>query len=60
MDEPTAALGVEQTHEVLRLIDKLRSRGKTVIVISHNLCQVFDIADAISVMYHGKMGESDR
>ena len=55
MDEPTAALGVEQTREVLRLIDNLRSRGKTVIVISHNLRQVFDIADTISVMYHGEM-----
>jgi ABC-type sugar transport system ATPase subunit len=55
MDEPTAALGVEQTQEVLRLIDTLRSRGKTVILISHNLAQIFEIADQISVMYHGEM-----
>jgi ABC-type sugar transport system ATPase subunit len=55
MDEPTAALGIEQTREVLRLIDNLRSRGKTVIVISHNLRQIFDIADHISVMFHGEM-----
>jgi D-xylose transport system ATP-binding protein len=55
MDEPTAALGVEQTHEVLRLIDALRSRGKAVIVISHNLVQVFDVADRVAVMYHGEM-----
>lgn len=55
MDEPTAALGVEQTREVLRLINNLRSRGKTVIIISHNLRQVFEIADQISVMYHGEM-----
>jgi ABC-type sugar transport system ATPase subunit len=55
MDEPTAALGVEQTQEVLGLIDTLRSRGKTVIVISHNLSQVFEISDQISVMFHGEM-----
>ncbi len=55
MDEPTAALGVEQTREVLRLIDTLRSRGKTVIIISHNLVQIFEVADYISVMFHGEM-----
>ncbi|MDF1516152.1 MAG: ATP-binding cassette domain-containing protein, partial [Anaerolineae bacterium] len=55
MDEPTAALGVEQTEEVLNLIDSLRERGKTVIVISHNISQVFEIADQISVMYQGNM-----
>jgi ABC-type sugar transport system ATPase subunit len=60
MDEPTAALGVEQTREVLRLIDTLRQRGKTVIIISHNLAQVFEIADQISVMYHGEMIGSRR
>ncbi len=60
MDEPTAALGVEQTREVLRLIDTLRSRGKTVIVISHNLSQIFKIADQISVMFHGEMAGTRR
>ena len=60
MDEPTAALGVEQTKEVLRLIDSLRSRGKTVIVISHNLAQLFEISDHISVMFHGEMVGSKR
>ena len=55
MDEPTAALGVEQTQEVLHLIDTLRSRGNTVIVISHNLSQVFEVSDQISVMFHGEM-----
>lgn len=55
MDEPTAALGVEQTKEVLRLINNLRERGKTIIIISHNIRQIFDIADYISVMYHGEM-----
>ena len=60
MDEPTAALGVEQTREVLRLIDELRKRGKTIIIISHNLRQIFDVADQISVMYHGEMAGSRR
>jgi ABC-type sugar transport system ATPase subunit len=55
MDEPTAALGVEQTEEVLNLIRNLRERGKTVIVISHNISQVFEISDQISVMFQGNM-----
>ncbi len=55
MDEPTAALGVEQTMEVLQLIETLRARGKTVIFISHNLTQVFQVSDRISVMFHGRM-----
>jgi len=55
MDEPTAALGVEQTQEVLQLIDTLRAQGKTIILISHNIQQVFEIADYISVMFHGDL-----
>lgn len=55
MDEPTAALGVEQTSEVLQLIQALAKRGKTVILISHNLQQVFEIADQVTVMFHGEM-----
>lgn len=55
LDEPTAALGVEQTQEVLRLIETLRTNGKTVILISHNLSQVLEISDWISVMFHGEM-----
>jgi ABC-type sugar transport system ATPase subunit len=55
MDEPTAALGVEQTKEVLQLIETLRSQGRTVILISHNISQVFQVADQISVMFHGEM-----
>jgi ABC-type sugar transport system ATPase subunit len=60
LDEPTAALGVEQTQEVLRLIETLRSNGKTVILISHNLSQVMEISDWISVMFHGEMVGSRR
>lgn len=55
LDEPTAALGVEQTQEVLQLIHTLRKRGKTVIFISHNIAQVFEVSDRISVMFHGEM-----
>jgi D-xylose transport system ATP-binding protein len=60
MDEPTAALGVEQTREVLHLIETLRERGKTVILISHNLSQVMEVADWISVMFHGEMVGTQR
>ena len=55
MDEPTAALGVEQTSEVLQLIQALAKSGKTVILISHNLQQVFEIADQVTVMFHGEI-----
>ena len=55
MDEPTAALGVAQTRMVLDLIKTLSSRGVAVIVISHNLVDVFEVADRIAVLYLGRM-----
>lgn len=55
MDEPTAALGVEQTREVLQLIENLRSQGRTVVLITHNMSQVFQVADQVSVMFRGEM-----
>ncbi len=55
MDEPTAALGVAQTAMVLGLIESLRSRGIAVLVISHNLIDVFQVADRIAVLYLGRM-----
>jgi D-xylose transport system ATP-binding protein len=55
MDEPTAALGVAQTTMVLQLIKKLASRGVAVIVISHNLNDVFEVADRIAVLYLGTL-----
>ena len=55
MDEPTAALGVAQTQQVLELIKRLSSQGTAVIVISHNLNDVFEVADQISVLYLGRM-----
>jgi ABC-type sugar transport system ATPase subunit len=55
MDEPTAALGVSQTELVLSLITRLASRSHGVIVISHNLNDVFQVADRIAVVYLGRM-----
>jgi ABC-type sugar transport system ATPase subunit len=55
MDEPTAALGVSQTELVLGLITQLASRGHAVIVISHNLTDVFRVADRLAVLYLGRL-----
>ncbi|MFN8442957.1 MAG: ATP-binding cassette domain-containing protein [Caldilineaceae bacterium] len=54
LDEPTAALGVEQQHKVNELIANLKSEGKTVLVISHNLEHVFAVADRLVVLRRGK------
>jgi D-xylose transport system ATP-binding protein len=54
LDEPTAALGVPQTKLVLELIGRLRERGLGVVVISHNLSNVFEVADRIVVLRLGK------
>lgn len=53
LDEPTAALGVEQTLQVKDLIRRLRENGLAVVVISHNLADVFDVSDRIIVMRLG-------
>jgi ABC-type sugar transport system ATPase subunit len=55
MDEPTAALGVSQTELVLSLITRLAQRGHAVIVISHNLNDVFQVADRFAVLYLGRL-----
>jgi ABC-type sugar transport system ATPase subunit len=55
MDEPTAALGVAQTRMVLDLIKTLAGRGVAVIVVSHNLNDVFEVADRIAVLYLGRL-----
>jgi ABC-type sugar transport system ATPase subunit len=55
MDEPTAALGVSQTAMVLDLIGRLARSGIGVIVISHNLVDVFQVADRIAVLYLGRL-----
>ena len=56
LDEPTAALGVAQTAQVLDLITRLRERGLAVIVISHNLADVFAVTDRVEVLRLGRNG----
>jgi D-xylose transport system ATP-binding protein len=55
LDEPTAALGVAQTEQVLLLVRRLADRGLAVILISHNLNDVFQVADDVAVLYLGEM-----
>jgi D-xylose transport system ATP-binding protein len=55
MDEPTAALGVSQTALVLDLITRLAQQGIGVIVVSHNLTDVFQVADRLAVLYLGRL-----
>jgi fructose transport system ATP-binding protein len=54
MDEPTAALGVKETRQVLDLIQRVRARGLPVILISHDMPHVFEVADRIHIMRLGK------
>ena len=55
LDEPTAALGVAQTEQVLNLVRRLADRGLAVVLISHNMNDVLQVADDIAVLYLGKM-----
>jgi D-xylose transport system ATP-binding protein len=55
LDEPTAALGVAQTREVLNLVRRLAHQGLSVVLISHNLTDVFEVADRIAVLYLGRL-----
>jgi energy-coupling factor transporter ATP-binding protein EcfA2 len=55
LDEPTAALGVAQTAQVLALIKRLRERGLGVVVISHNFADVFEVADRIVALRLGRL-----
>jgi D-xylose transport system ATP-binding protein len=63
LDEPTAALGVAQTAQVLELILRLKERGHAVVIISHNLADVFAVCDRIAVLrlgrYHGDFRVTD-
>jgi D-xylose transport system ATP-binding protein len=54
LDEPTAALGVEQTRQVKELIIQLRQQGLGIVVISHNLADIFDVSDRIIVLRLGQ------
>ncbi|MDE0113050.1 MAG: ATP-binding cassette domain-containing protein [Albidovulum sp.] len=60
MDEPTAALGVEETDRVLAIIGHLRDQGLTVLMVSHNLEHVFRCADSIAVMHRGEINTQVR
>jgi len=55
LDEPTAALGVAQTEQVLNLVRRLADNGLAVILISHNINDVFQVADNIAALYLGNM-----
>jgi D-xylose transport system ATP-binding protein len=55
LDEPTAALGVAQTEQVLNLVRRLADRGLAVVLISHNMNDVLQVADDIAVLYLGRM-----
>ena len=54
LDEPTAALGVAQTRQVLDLVRRLAEQGLGVVVISHNLHDIFEVADRITVLRLGR------
>jgi simple sugar transport system ATP-binding protein len=54
MDEPTAALGVVQTRRVLDLIMRVRDRGLSVVLISHNMPEVMEVADRVEVLRLGQ------
>ncbi len=56
LDEPTAALGVAQTRQVLELVKRLREQNLGVVIISHNLVDVFEVADRITVLHLGRNG----
>ena len=55
LDEPTAAMGVQETHQTMELLRSLKERGMTQLIVSHNLQQVFSLADSIYVMRSGKV-----
>ncbi|WP_108610423.1 ATP-binding cassette domain-containing protein [Aminobacter sp. MSH1] len=54
LDEPTAALGVSQTEAVLNLIKQLKSEGHAVLIVSHNMADVFEVADRVIVLRLGR------
>jgi D-xylose transport system ATP-binding protein len=60
LDEPTAALGVAQTAQVLDLVRRLADRGVAVVLISHNMVDVLQVADEIAVMYLGQSAATVR
>jgi D-xylose transport system ATP-binding protein len=60
LDEPTAALGVAQTEQVLDLIRRLAGQGVAVILVSHNMNDVMKVADSVGVLFLGRMAAQVR
>jgi D-xylose transport system ATP-binding protein len=60
LDEPTAALGVAQTEQVLDLVRRLADRGVAVVLVSHNMNDVMKVADSIAVLFLGRMAAQVR
>ncbi|MGZ0152148.1 ATP-binding cassette domain-containing protein [Kribbella sp. WER1] len=60
LDEPTAALGVAQTEQVLELVRRLADRGVAVVLVSHNMNDVMQVADSIAVLFLGRMATQVR
>jgi D-xylose transport system ATP-binding protein len=60
MDEPTAALGPAETAQVRNLIHQLKEEGLGIFLISHDIHDVYDLSDRISVMYHGRIVDTVR
>jgi D-xylose transport system ATP-binding protein len=60
LDEPTAALGVAQTEQVLDLVRRLAGQGVAVILVSHNMNDVMKVADSIGVLFQGRMAAQVR
>lgn len=54
LDEPTAAMGIRESHQTMQLLRRLRQEGHTLLIVSHDIYQVFDIADRIFVMRAGR------
>jgi fructose transport system ATP-binding protein len=54
LDEPTAALGVRESHQVLNVIAELRGERRSIVIVSHNLAHVFRLADRITVLRGGR------
>ena len=60
MDEPTAALGVQEAQKVLKVVEMLKSQGRALVIVSHNLEHVFALADRIVVLRGGRIVGSKR
>ncbi len=60
LDEPAAALGVKESHQILTLIERLRDRGEAIVIVSHNLLHVFRVSDRITVLRRGRLVGSRR